>query len=111
MARNRNTQESDSNVSTTMFTPIDDAATLQDLLSGARGRGDYKTVLAAFIAAGIRLAQVPLDSGLFEGKKPQTVKTGFENAKDSKEPPEGAAEVKVVKKNDQIYLINQAVTA
>lgn len=111
MARNRKQpQESDSNVST-MFTPIDDADTLADLLSGAHGRGDYKTVLKAFIDAGIRLAQVPLGEGLFEGKKPQTVKTGFENAKTSKEPPAGADQVKVVKKNDQIYLINQAVSA
>jgi hypothetical protein len=92
-----------------MFTPIDDTEELNAILAGARGRGDYKTVLGAFIDAGIRLAQVPLDNGLFEGKKAQTVKTGFENAKTSKEPPQGADQVKVVKKDDKIYLVNQAV--
>lgn len=111
MARNRNqsTETKENNVMSEMFTPIDDEATLADILAGAHGRGDYKTVLTAFLNAGIRLAQIPLDSGLFQGRKPQTVKSGFENVKSSKEPPEGADQVKVVKKNDQVYLVNQAV--
>jgi hypothetical protein len=124
MARNRSSSHTDettkeSNTMSTMFTPIDDEQALADILSGARGRGDYKTVLKAFIDAGIRLAQVPLDGGLFEGKKAQTVKTGFENAKSGKEPPEGAAEIKVVKRTtgegdnkvEAVYLVNQAVSA
>jgi coenzyme F420-reducing hydrogenase beta subunit len=94
-----------------MFTPIDDTDLLADILSGARGRGDYKTVIGAFIESGHRLVEVPLTAGLFEGKKAQTVKTGFENAKNAKEPVEGSDKVKVVKKGDQIYLVNQAVTA
>jgi hypothetical protein len=115
MARNRKSTEQndnkESNAMSTMFQPIEDEATLADILSGARGRGDYKQVLAAFIQAGVRLAQIPLDAGAFEGKKAQTVKTGFENAKNSKEPPEGASEVRVIKKNDAIYLLNNAVAA
>jgi hypothetical protein len=93
------------------FQPIEDADVLADILAGARGRGDYKVVMEAFITAGHRLVQIPLDGGLFNGKKPQTVKTGFENVKTSKEPPAGSDKVKVVKKNDQVYLVNQAVTA
>jgi hypothetical protein len=96
-------------MSSTMFTPIEDDATLADILAGARGRGDYKLVLDAFIKSGYRLVEVPLTEGAFAEKKPQTVKTGFENAKSGKEPPEGAAEVKVVKKDDKIYLVNQAI--
>ncbi len=114
MARTRNQSTAttkESNGMSTMFTPIEDEATLADILSGARGRGDYKQVLEAFINAGVRLAQIPLDGGAFEGKKAQTVKTGFENAKSSKNPPEGAAEVRVIKKNDAIYLLNNAVSA
>lgn len=108
--QNTNTNERNNTMST-MFTPIEDEATLADILAGARGRGDYKTVMKAFIEAGVRLAQIPLDGGLFEGKKAQTVKTGFENVKTSKEPPEGSESIKVVKKNDQIYLVNQAVAS
>lgn len=98
-------------MSSTMFTPITDEATLAQVLAGARGRGDYKTILSAFIEAGVRLAQIPLDGGMLEGKNAQTVKTGFENAKSSKEPPEGADQVKVVKKDDLIYLVNSAVAS
>lgn len=117
MARNRKTndnnetQTKETTAMSTMFTPIDNEQELAEILSGARGRGEYKTVLGAFIDAGIRLAQIPLDSGLFEGKKASTVKTGFENAKSSKEPPAGADQVKVVKKDEKVYLVNQAVTA
>jgi hypothetical protein len=94
-----------------LFTPIEDEATLAEVLSGAHGRGDYKTVMAAFIDAAIRIAQIPLDRGLFEGRKDTTVKSGFENVKTSKEPPAGADKVKVVKKNGNVYLVNQAVAS
>ena len=106
-----------SNMST-LFTPIDDADVLAQVLSGARGRGDYATILVAFRDAGIRLAQIPLDQGLLEGKSAQTVKTGFENAKAStKNPIEGADKLKVVKRStgegdkkvESVYLVNQAV--
>jgi len=131
MARERKTSDSDTDTTTinegdenmeastsngnenkqTLFQAIDDENILADVLAGARGKGDYKTVMEAFINAGIRLAQIPLDSGLFDGKKPQTVKTGFDNVKTSKAPPEGADQVQVVKKNDQIYLLNKAVSS
>jgi hypothetical protein len=94
-----------------MFTPITDEDTLAEILAGARGRGDYKTVMVAFRDAGIRTAEVPLDRGLFEGRKAQTVKTGFDNVKTSKEPPEGSDKIRVIKKNDKVYLVNQAVAA
>lgn len=118
MARNRKSTESNatstkenSNMSEGMFTPIEDTDLLADILAGARGRGDYKTVLGAFIESGHRLVEVPLTGGLFEGKKAQTVKTGFENAKNAKEPVEGSDKVKVVKKGEQVYLVNQAIAA
>jgi len=108
---NESTTIKENTVMSDMFTPIEDTDLLADILSGARGRGDYKTVIKAFIDSGYRLVEVPLTSGLFEGKKAQTVKTGFENAKNAKEPAEGSDKVKVVKKGDQIYLVNQAVSA
>ena len=117
MPRNRSktnttdTQKENTVMSDMLFTPIEDDALLADILSGARGRGDYKTVLKAFIDHGARLVEVPLTQGLFEGKKAQTVKTGFENAKNAKEPVEGSDKVKVVKKGEQIYLVNQAASA
>jgi hypothetical protein len=98
-----------------MFTPITDETELQDILSGARGRGDYKTIMQAFLNAKVRLAQIPLDTGLLadagQPKKASTAKTGFENVKGSKTPPEGAADVKVIKKGEQVYLLNTAVPA
>jgi hypothetical protein len=97
-------------MSSTMFQPVEDENVLAEILAGAHGRGDYKTILSAFIEAGVRLAKVPL-TGMLAERKPQTVKTGFENAKTSKNPPEGADKVKVVKKGDDIYLLNQAVEA
>ena len=114
MARKRSTPTSTTNTKkenhmSTLFTPIDDADELASILAGARGRGDYKTVLEEFIGAGIRLAEIPLTMGLFENKKASTVKTGFENAKNGKKPPERADQVKVIKKEDKVYLVNQAV--
>ena len=121
--RSRSTHTNDttkeSNTMSDMFTPIESEEELASILAGARGRGEYKTVLKAFIEAGIRLAQIPLDTGLFEGKKAQTVKTGFENAKNAKEPVAGSDKVKVVKRTtgegdnkvEAVYLVNQAVSA
>ena len=113
MARKRSTTTNETQIKensmSNLFTPIDDADELASILSGARGRGDYKTVLEEFIGAEIRLAEVPLTMGLFENKKASTVKTGFENAKNGKNPPEGADQVKVIKKEDKVYLVNQAV--
>lgn len=115
MARNRNrnqdsNNEGESTMSSTetapMFTPIDDEATLAEILASSHGRGEYKAVLQAFLNAEVRLAEIPVGE-----RKAQTVKTGFENAKTGKEPPEGSANVKVIKKNDKVYLLNNAVTA
>ena len=94
-----------------LFTPVEDEATLAEVLAGARGRGDYRTILEAFVGAGIRMAEIPLTEGLLEGKQASTVKTGFENAKNGKNPPAGADQVRVVKKEDKIYLVNQAVAS
>ena len=98
-------------MSTMAFDPITDEAEINEVQAGARGRGDYKVVLQQFIEAGIRMARIPLDRGTFEQKKASTVKTGFENAKNAKNPVEGADQVQVVKKEDQIYLVNKAVSA
>jgi hypothetical protein len=70
----------------------------------------YKAELEAFIARGERGEQVDLDNGPLAGKKPQSVKTGFENAR------KGLAEdvkatIQVILNEDNVYLINKAVEA
>lgn len=114
MARNRNTTEQNENKENTlsegMFTPVEDTDLLAQILATSHGRGDYKAVMSAVIESGHRLVEIPLDRGIFQGRKDTTVKSGFENVKTSKEPPEGADKVKVVKKDGAIYLVNQAVT-
>ncbi len=106
-----NTTQGENNMSS-MFTPITDEAQAADILAGAAGRGDYRTILEAFIQAGVRIAEVTLNEGLLEGRtNAQTVKTGFDNVKSSKKPLEGADQIKVVKKDERVYLVNGAVSA
>lgn len=91
-----------------MFTPVEDEDELAAILAGTRGRGDYRTILEAFIKSGHKMVKIPLDRGLLEGKKAATVKSGFENVKTAKNPLEGADKVLIRKREDDVFLVNQA---
>jgi len=90
---------------TSMATTPLDASTIQELLSKARTRGEYARELAAFLSGDENGVQVNLEEGVFAGKKPQSVKIGFENARKSKDAPEGAANVRVVMHENGVYLL------
>jgi hypothetical protein len=53
---------------------------VNELLAGSKQKGQYDAILASFIDSGVRGRRYPLDSGQFNGKALQSVKTGFTNA-------------------------------
>jgi hypothetical protein len=102
-----------------VFTELDDAG-LQDALAGARSRNIYGPNMIEFLNSGARGVEVNLADGVHAGKKAQSVKTGYESAKDNlvdhkikeedgwtQELADAAKHVKVVMKNDRVYLIRQ----
>ena len=85
--------------------PID-SEKLQELLSASRSKGQYDTELKSFWESGEAGVQVDLSSGVFAGKKPNTIKTGFENATKREGAPEGAADnLRVIVSGEDVYLI------
>lgn len=100
-----------------------DAATIQELLSKQKSRGDYDAQLRAFLQSGVPGIEVSLTDGIFAGKQPSNVKTGFDNARkrstDAGPVHPGGAAVKVIavketaeNANDgHLYLINTGVAA
>jgi hypothetical protein len=90
---------------------------IADLLQGQRTRGDYDTVVRDFLASGAPGIRVPLDSGALAGKTPDQAKTGLENARKRTDSNtgqlvhQGAQNVKVVKKEDIVYLIDTSKVA
>lgn len=115
MARARN-QSQEVTTMGVVFTDISDEA-LADLLAGSRTHGNYDKALEEFIASGKRAVQVPLNDGLFNEKKPSSVKTGFEGAKKratkensgrDEDYQAAANAVQVINRNDQIFLVRQA---
>lgn len=92
-----------------MATALDNDVIAQ-LLASSKTRGQYEDELKAFIARGNRGELVNLTDGVLQGKKPQSVKTGFENAR-KKLDDETKATVQVILNEDNVYLINKAVEA
>lgn len=80
------------------------------LMSGTRTKGQYVTRLNEFLNSGeggIAVAEEwPLDFGPAAEKKIDTVKQGFENAKNSKNAHADAEHVRVLKNDDIVYLVN-----
>lgn len=80
------------------------------LLGATRTKGQYVVRLNEFVSsgeAGIAVAeQWPLEFGPAAEKKIDTVKQGFENAKNSKNAHADAEFVKVLKNDDTVYLVN-----
>ena len=88
-----------------------EAASLQDVLAGSKARGAYDSGLLEFLESGAPGGKVDTTKGIFQGKKAQTLKSGFEAAKARlmklAEKPEGTEKV-VIKVNDgTVYLIRE----
>lgn len=100
-----------------------DAATIANLLSKQKSRGDYDAELVAFLESGEAGIEVSLTDGRFTGRAAKMVKTGLDNArKRTKEGGglvhEGSQNVKVIAlgnkekgEEEHVYLINTAVGA
>jgi hypothetical protein len=111
MARSRKTPETPTQTkeNTNMANALDNDV-IAALLASSKQRGVYKEELDAFIARENRGEKVDLDTGSLAGKKPQSVKTGFENARKNLSE-EVKPTIQVILNEDQVYLINKAVEA
>lgn len=93
---------------------------LAEVLSSSRAHGNYDTALEEYINSGLRGAEINLKDGVLEGKKPASVKTGFEGAKRratkegsgrSEDFQAAANATKVISHNDSIFLVRQDIAA
>lgn len=104
----------------TMFVDVEDND-LDAILAGARERGKYDIGLIEFLDSGKRGVEVSLAEGPFAGKKPVSVKTGFDGAlgrlKEGKlqgasdEHNSLAEQVAITSRNDRVFLIRRDVAS
>jgi hypothetical protein len=92
------------------ITALDQDA-ISNLLGSVKQRGEYDRQLKSFVEGDEAGIQVSLTEGPFTGKKPNSVKTGFETAKSREGAPAGAANVRVLVHEDNVYLVKQGETA
>lgn len=94
------------------FTELNDDA-IDELLSKSRTKGEYRQILADFVAAGVKGAKLSLKDDL-DNKKEATAKSGFVSAaikekeaaaKDGK----GYPEIVVGSDENFVYLVNKTV--
>ena len=81
---------------------------IAELLGGTRTKGDYVVKLNSFVESGEAGVCVNEQWLEMKDKKAQTLKQGFEAAKEKKDAVEGSANVKVIAKGDLVFLINLA---
>ena len=81
---------------------------ISDLLASAKQRGEYDRQLRLFLESDAPGWKVPLDTGPFQGKKANSVKTGFTSAQKREGAATGAKDVRVVTKGDAVYLVKMA---
>lgn len=95
---------------------------LNAALAGSRSRGLYDLNILTFLNSGRRGIQINLEDGDHEGKKSQSVKTGYESAREriaagktdaDEDTVEAAKNTKVVGKTnpDRVFLLRQDVQA
>jgi hypothetical protein len=82
-----------------------DAEQIAALLAKTRTKGQYTDRLNEFLGSGEMGVDV-MDWPEMKQKKPNTLKQGFEAAKDKKEAKEGADKVQVIMNEEKVYLIN-----
>lgn len=86
---------------------------------GSAERGLYTRVLVSFHASGERYGRLPMDRGIFAGKKASSVATALKNSKDSKNAPDELAAIKISSRGENkekgitgmVFLENTAVDA
>jgi hypothetical protein len=89
-----------------------DPTQLNEILSSVPERGAYDRELKDFLASESAGVEISLVEGRFQQKKPQSVKTGFEQAikrtdsNGNRVAPEGADDVSVKIYKERVFLIN-----
>jgi hypothetical protein len=81
---------------------------IQELLAKTRQKGIYTQKTTEFLSDGEMGVDVRERWPEFAKKPASTLKQGFDAVKDKKEAPEGAENIKVVKSEEDVYLINLA---
>lgn len=98
-----------------MSIEVQDIDFLEDVLSSGRARGLYDGQFKEFGEAEVAGGKVDLTEGVFKGRKPATVKTGFESAKQRllklADHPAWVKEVEIRATNGQVYLIRKDLLA
>jgi hypothetical protein len=86
---------------------------IQALLASSTTRGQYARLLHDFVSSGSGAVDVmeQWPTEFASDKNRNTIKQGFENAKNGKNAPEGSAGVRVIKNEEKVYLVNQASAA
>jgi len=79
-----------------------------ELLGSARKKGVYVEKLNEFLSTGQAGVSVKEEWSELAGKKTQTLKQGFDAAREKKEAADGADKVRVVVNEEQVYLVNLA---
>lgn len=82
---------------------------IRGLLASSRTKGEYSEYLGEFLESGDAGVCANEEWVSLKDRKDTTIKQGFENAKNSKTAPEGADNVKVLRNDDKVYLINLVV--
>lgn len=88
-----------------------DQDAISNLLGSVKSRGEYDRQLRSFLDGGEPGVEVSLNEGPFKGKKPNSVKTGFESAQKREGAPENAGNVRVLVHEERVYLIRTDVQA
>jgi hypothetical protein len=85
------------------------AEQIQQLLGQTRQKGIYIQKINEFVESGQMGVDARDEWIEFRDKNANTLKQGFDSAKEKKEALEGAEMVKVIKSEDSVFLINLAV--
>lgn len=81
------------------------------LLGATRQKGLYTTHLNAFVESGEMGVDVGEQWVEHSGKNASTLKQGFDNARTNKDFTGDANQIKVIKNEDKVFLVNLAVAA
>lgn len=117
MPRSRNTQESGG--TRTMPAGIEELSQdqIDALLASSKQRGEYDRQLVNFMGNDAPGVQVSLTEGPFQGKKAQSVKTGFDGAltrargdkgEYSDEQREASKGIRVIVNDEKVFLVRQS---
>lgn len=82
---------------------------IREIYAKRRTKGLYTSLLAALLESGDNGCDVKETWPQLLDKKASTIKQGFENAKNTKDAPEGADNVDVIVDGEDVFLINTSV--